>query len=559
VSACVSKLTPSCLQKYPAPTADEGPLRLTNGPECAPPPLTHSAVFKGVTGIPIEASSFIVPTMTMIYTLMGGLKATFLAGYVHTVIIMIVLIYFVSLVYAYEHDCSDTTKACTTIGSASVMYERLQFMTALPKRFGSATTTDYKTGVNTTYSGFHQGPANLSGEQNREGSYLTMMSSDGVAFGIINIIGNFGTVFVDQAYWQSAIAAKPGAAHKGYILGGMVWFAIPFALGTSLGLAGTALNVDITADEAGQGLVPPAAAIAMLGEAGALLIMVQLTMAILSTGSAEQVAVASLVAYDIYREYINPKATGRQIMWVSRGAVVGWAFIMAILSIILQRTGLGLGWVYNWMAIILGSAVPPIAMSIYSKDLDAVFAIAAALLGTAAAITVWLITASTYGDLNVENTGQLYAQLGGGLAALLVSQFICWIGVCVRPQNYDWDKLLHGIKLVSGDGGENSKVLGDDDPDGTPEALMKAQKWIFDIGWFWSLFLIIIWPVAMVPLGAFGKSSFQAWAALSLMWGWTAGLVIIVLPIYESWDGIIGIFKCGKKVEANAKVDASSA
>ena len=518
----------------------------------------NSAVFNGVAGIPIEASSFIIPCLTMVYTLMGGLKATFLAGYVHTVIIMIVLIYFVSLVYAYEHDCSDTNKACTTIGSASVMYERLQFMTALPKRFGSATGVDAVTGANKTYAGFHQGPANLSGEQNREGSYLTMMSSDGVAFGIINIIGNFGTVFVDQAYWQSAIAAKPGAAHKGYILGGMVWFAIPFALGTSLGLAGTALNVDITADEAGQGLVPPAAAIAMLGQAGALLIITQLTMAILSTGSAEMIAVASLIAYDVYREYINPKATGNQIMWVSRIAVCGWALVMAILSIILQRTGLGLGWVYNWMAIILGSAVPPISMSIYSKDLDAVFAIAAALLGTAAAITVWLITASTYGPLNVENTGQLYAQLGGGLAALLVSQFICWIGVCVRPQNFDWGKLLTGIKLVGGDGGENSKVLGDNDPDATPEALMHAQKWIFEVGWFWSLFLVILWPVTMVPLGAFGKSSFQVWAALSLVWGWAAGLTIIVLPIYESLDGILGIFSCKKKVD-NLKVDASTA
>ena len=516
----------------------------------------NSAVFNGVAGIPIEASSFIIPCLTMVYTLMGGLKATFLAGYVHTVIIMVALIYFVSLVYGYEHDCSDTTKACTTIGSASVMYERLIFMTSLPKRFGSATVVDVN-GVNRTYAGFHQGPANLGGEQNREGSYLTMMSSDGVAFGIINVIGNFGTVFVDQAYWQSAIAAKPGAAHKGYILGGMVWFAIPFALGTSLGLAGTALNVDITADEAGQGLVPPAAAIAMLGQAGALLIITQLTMAILSTGSAEMIAVASLIAYDVYREYINPKATGNQIMWVSRIAVCGWALVMAILSIILQRTGLGLGWVYNWMAIILGSAVPPISMSIYSKDLDAVFAIAAALLGTAAAITVWLITASTYGPLNVENTGQLYAQLGGGLAALLVSQFICWIGVCVRPQNFDWGKLLTGIKLVGGDGGENSKVLGDNDPDATPEALMHAQKWIFEVGWFWSLFLVILWPVTMVPLGAFGKSSFQVWAALSLVWGWAAGLTIIALPIYESLDGILGIFSCKKK--DNLKVDASTA
>ena len=38
-------------------------------------------------------------------------------------------------------------------------------------------------------------------------------------FGIINLVGNFGTVFVDQAYWQSAIAAKPSSSHKGYILG----------------------------------------------------------------------------------------------------------------------------------------------------------------------------------------------------------------------------------------------------------------------------------------------------------------------------------------------------
>ena len=28
-------------------------------------------------------------------------------------------------------------------------------------------------------------------------------------FGIVNIVGNFGAVFCDQAYWQSSVAAKP--------------------------------------------------------------------------------------------------------------------------------------------------------------------------------------------------------------------------------------------------------------------------------------------------------------------------------------------------------------
>jgi hypothetical protein len=47
---------------------------------------------------------------------------------------------------------------------------------------------------------------------NKEGSFLTMMSEGGLIFGIINVVGNFGTVFVDQAYWQSAIAGALPAA-----------------------------------------------------------------------------------------------------------------------------------------------------------------------------------------------------------------------------------------------------------------------------------------------------------------------------------------------------------
>lgn len=52
---------------------------------------------------------------------------------------------------------------------------------------------------------------------NEGGSYLTMLSREGFIFGIINIVGNFGTVFVDQSYWQSAIAAKPQSSHKGCV------------------------------------------------------------------------------------------------------------------------------------------------------------------------------------------------------------------------------------------------------------------------------------------------------------------------------------------------------
>lgn len=60
---------------------------------------------------------------------------------------------------------------------------------------------------------------------NAHGSYLTMRSKNGLIFGVINIIGNFATVFNDQAYWQRAIASRPASCVKAYLLGGLAWYA----------------------------------------------------------------------------------------------------------------------------------------------------------------------------------------------------------------------------------------------------------------------------------------------------------------------------------------------
>ena len=42
-------------------------------------------------------------------TFFGGLKATFLAGYVHTSLIFVILVIFVTLVYGVEMGCDDPT------------------------------------------------------------------------------------------------------------------------------------------------------------------------------------------------------------------------------------------------------------------------------------------------------------------------------------------------------------------------------------------------------------------------------------------------------------------
>jgi Na+/proline symporter len=145
-----------------------------------------------------------------------------------------------------------------------------------------------------------------------------MGSTIGLIFGITNIVGNFGTVFVDQSYWQSAVAAKPSSAVIGFLIGGMVWFAVPFCMATTNGLAGRALTTHpdingmfgsyyIDGAASSNGLTPARVLSKILGSGGAFILLLQLFMAITSTGSAEIIAVSSIFTYDIYYEYINPE------------------------------------------------------------------------------------------------------------------------------------------------------------------------------------------------------------------------------------------------------------
>merc|ERR1712048_103649 len=271
--------------------------------------LGGAATVEALTGMDYRWASFLIPWGVILYTSAGGLKATFMASYIHTVVIFAVLVTMILVVYIKTY-------------SSDQIYIFLDWAVSYSKSECERIFSDAPLSSNyTTFydeSTFACGPV----PGNEKGSFLTMISGDGLMFGIINIVGNFGTVFVDQSYWQSAIAARPSSAAKGYLLGGICWFAIPFSLATSLGLASTALMLPITAGEAGSGLVPPAVADHLLGPTGAVLILIMLFMAIVSTGSAESIAVSSLVSYDIYRQYINPQATGTQILFVSRIVIV---------------------------------------------------------------------------------------------------------------------------------------------------------------------------------------------------------------------------------------------
>lgn len=400
--------------------------------------LGGAATTNALTGMDTRLAAFFIPWGVILYTWHGGLHATYLSAYLHTLVIMGVLVIMISIVYIKVY----SSDQIYTFLENTVSYS----LSDCQRIFSTDNSTETTFFVPGTYT---CGPV----QGNEAGSYLTFISGGGLMFGIINIIGNFGTVFVDQSYWMSAIAARPSSAAKGYLLGGLCWFAIPFSLATSLGLSAAALMLPITKAEAGAGLVPPAVAQHYMGQAGGVLILVMLFMAITSTGSAECLAVSSLCTYDIYRTYINPEATGPQILKVSRIIVLVFGLCMGAFAVALQYIGLNLGWVYLFMGVVIGSAVIPMWNLVNTERASATGAVLAAWGGMLLGLTGWLAAAKIHGGgISVATLGADPVMLAGNVISIVASGIIHWVhSTFIDRWVFDFSTLDDGITLVEQD------------------------------------------------------------------------------------------------------------
>ncbi|CAM8941545.1 unnamed protein product [Rhodiola kirilowii] len=518
--------------------------------------LGGSAVVNALTGMNIYAASFLIPLGVVVYTLAGGLKATFLASYIHSVVgksnsnllvnvssdfddviflaVHIVLVIFVYLVYTTSSE----------LGSPSVVYHRL-LEVASKSRICSEPLS---------HAGQSCGPA----DGNHKGSYVTMLSSGGLVFGIINIIGNFGTVFVDNGYWVSAIAARPSSTHKGYLLGGLVWFAVPFSLATSLGIGALALDLPITATEASKGLVPAATAIALMGKGGSILLLTMLFMAVTSAGSSELIAVSSLCTYDVYRTYINPTATGKQILKVSRLVILAFGCFMGMLAVILNKAGISLGWMYLAMGVLIGSAVIHIALMLLWRKANAFGAILGTITGCIFGIITWIsVTKIVYGRVNLDTTGRNAPMLAGNLVSILTGGAIHTICSLLWQQNYDWE----GTKNITRVEKDAEDLPAEEFRD---DKLVSAKRWIVKWGLGFTVIIVVLWPILSLPAGQFSLGYFTFWAVIAVAWGTVASVVIIALPLIESWETIqsvcLGMFTNDRLIdkveELNCKLHA---
>ncbi|KAI8493622.1 hypothetical protein Bbelb_285430 [Branchiostoma belcheri] len=211
-----------------------------------------------VNGLTTEMAAICLAAVIGTYTLIGGLGATFYVSYFNTALIFAVLITILWKVYSDGGSVHQNP-----LGDVRTVYDLLTCSS---------------------------GPAG-----NQEQSYLTFFSTGGLMFGVINIIGNFGAVFCDQSYWQSTVAARPLEGVWGFISGGLTWFAIPFSMATTVGLAYVALGTVngealLSAEDVDKGLVAPVVVHRLMGHAGQVIVVLMILMAVIGhPGNGEDV------------------------------------------------------------------------------------------------------------------------------------------------------------------------------------------------------------------------------------------------------------------------------
>lgn len=417
--------------------------------------LGGSQVVGALSGVNVYGACFLIPLVVAAYVIAGGLRSTFIADYAHTVILFIAIFTFGFSMYATS----------PTVGSIDKFYDML-----------------LEAGKTMPIAGNAHG-----------GSYLTFKSNDGLVFAIDLLVAGFCTVWLDQAYWQRAIASRPETSVKAYLFGGMAWYGIPFGFATIAGLGCAALTASpsfptfpnpLSAAQNGSGLSAPAMAIALLGSGGAGLLLLLLFMAVTSSTSAELIAVSSLITFDVYKTYIKPSATSDQLVRMSHIGIIIFSVVLASFCCILNAVGINLTWVLTILGVIVGGASLPVGLVLLWEPMSSIAALISPWIGLVLGMIAWLVvTKQRSGSITVETTGDVTNAVAGNITSCcagLLSAFVLSLAFPAKWGAVEAErsvvaqtrlhKILYGVSAKQSPSSAEAAIANADMEKGVPNA-----------------------------------------------------------------------------------------
>jgi len=253
---------------------------------------------------------------------------------------------------------------------------------------------------------------------------------------------------------------------------------------------------------------------------------------------------------------------------VSHATVALFALVMGLLGLIFFYIGISMGWLYEFMGVVLGSAVVPIALAVSWKEANKWGCVIGALAGFCAGIIAWLVTTSALngGAINVTTSGGDLEMLAGNLASIGVGGIITCATSYFWPENFNFDitRAINAPTHTPSEQHASEKQAAPDSPDldhkreasasvvsvGTtneptqdddldPVALNKAFNFAA-----WSSIILLVVMLLIIPLPLFfaqtiyGVRGLEAWVVIGMIWTFTSAFTVVLYPLWESRDAL---------------------
>jgi hypothetical protein len=242
------------------------------------------------------------------------------------------------------------------------------------------------------------------------------------------------------------------ATVPGYNIAALAVFGIPWGLGTVLGLTARAIHNTpifptypgaLTSTEVSMGMVMPYTIKALIGDKGIIGFFFLLFMALTSTISSSMIAVSSILSYDLYKTYLNPKVTDKQLVRVSHLTVVIHGVFITGISIAMNYGGANMTWINYLRPIISCPGILPLIFTLFWSRQTRLAAIVSPVLGFFTGLAVWLATAkSMYGAVDIAATSNNYPALYAAIASFFSPALYSVILSLYRPSTFDWREFL---------------------------------------------------------------------------------------------------------------------
>ncbi|KAL1978716.1 hypothetical protein VTN31DRAFT_1575 [Thermomyces dupontii] len=324
-------------------------------------------------------------------------------------------------------------------------------------------------------------------------------------------------------------------------------------------------------------------------------------MALTSTISSSMIAVSSILSYDLYKTYMNPKATDKRLMHVSHLSVCFHALFITAFSLVLNYGGADMTWIGYFRPILTCPGIIPLAFTLTWSGQTRLALVLSPILGFVSGIAVWLATAKTmYGRIDLWTTEQGLPALYGSLVSLFSPALYSVLISQYKPTKFDWRIFLRAELLEAvPDSEESSQSSGAQTPKteegskdsdavasagedqqapsfvGDParieegpekktvkvtetsdrlsislddlrhpfsdDILRDLRRW-HRIAWaIWVVVVLVtfvLWPMPLYRDYIFTKSFFSGWTTVAIIWQFIAFLAVVVYPVYDGWKDI---------------------